>query len=244
MSLPIDVLDYFLPNAILSKIFSESLVLEDICRLDSAISNKKKRSVFLECLKCKYCFWIGDTNQDFSSQATFWLKKRSIKLRHLTCGRITNDIAMNIGSFGSSLHWLSVTNMTYDKDQIRISKGFEGGNISDLGMVRLANGCPNLHTLQLVGCHDITDIGVMTVTEKCPNLHTLNLDDCYNITNMSIVRVAESYPNLISINLSQLYFVTDISLIRLAENCPMLCSLFLLNCDGITDLGIIKVAEG
>jgi hypothetical protein len=94
MSLPIDVLGYFLPNALLSKIFSELLILEDICQLDSAISNKKKRPVFLECVKSEYCIWIEDTNQDFSSHGISWLKNRSIKLRHLTCGRITDDIAL------------------------------------------------------------------------------------------------------------------------------------------------------
>jgi hypothetical protein len=39
MASKFDILDFFVPNAILSEIFSQLLSLEDICQFDSAISN-------------------------------------------------------------------------------------------------------------------------------------------------------------------------------------------------------------
>jgi hypothetical protein len=142
MSSPTDVLGYFLPNALLSQMFSELMSFEDICRFDSAITNKKKRMEFLDCIKSKYCIWIGDKNQGFSSHAIYWLESRSINLRYLKCSQINDDIALKVGSFGSSLHWLSLGNY-----EVRNQKGRD---IKEMGIVRLAEGCTNLRSCHIV----------------------------------------------------------------------------------------------
>lgn len=108
MSSKADVLGYFVPTALLSQIFSTLLSLEDICRFDSAICNKIKRLLYLECIQSASCICVGEKDQDLSSNAISWLRYRSIKIRHLKCSRINDDIAIKIGAFGSCLRLLSI----------------------------------------------------------------------------------------------------------------------------------------
>jgi hypothetical protein len=121
MSSKSEVLGYFIPATILSELFSELLSLEDVCRFDTAICNKKKRPLFLECVSSESCLFLGDSDQDLSCNAISWLKNRSIGIKHLKCSHITDDVAVKICSIGSCLHWLSIRdgNMT-DKNMIKI----------------------------------------------------------------------------------------------------------------------------
>lgn len=108
MSIESDVLGHFVPNTILCQIFSQFLSLKDVCRFDTAMRNKYRRLIFLECISSEFCIWLGDKDRDLGSRAIFWLKNRSVKVRHLKCSQITDDIAEVISGFGSCLHWLSI----------------------------------------------------------------------------------------------------------------------------------------
>jgi hypothetical protein len=253
-----------MPTEIHSEIFSNFLCLEDICRFDSALCNKNKRSLYLECIGSESCIWQGDDHRNFNSNAISWLQTRSIKVRHLKCNEITDVIAVKIGSFGSCLHWLSIRccKDTVDErmDGIFVTmidgcpnlQSVELSNCrgtSDDTIIMLAERCQHLRSLHLTGNisklnrFQITDRGIERLAEVHPNLDSLTLEQCYHITDISIKKVAEKCPKLNSLNLRSCINITDASIVRLSKGCPHLHSLHLSDCDKITDLSIIKVAE-
>jgi hypothetical protein len=138
MSSKWDVFGYFVPTELLIYIFSRLLSLDDVTRLDTAVSNKKKRPLFLDCISSESCIWLGDKETHFSPIKTrkyiYWLQNRSIKIRHLQCWQDTWDIAIRIRAFGKYLHWLSIR----DK------------NLLDKTLSHILKGCPNFLVIKFV----------------------------------------------------------------------------------------------
>jgi hypothetical protein len=111
-----------------------------------------------------------------------------------------------------------------------------------MGLVNLAEGC-DLHSLEIYG-NAITDIGVIRLAERCPNLQSFNIRSCESITDMCIVRLAEAC-NLHSLTLGHCHnSIFDTGINRIAELCPHLLHLHLSACFEVTDKCIIAVAEG
>lgn len=48
-------------------------------------------------------------------------------------------------------------------------------NMSDVGLAKIAVGCPKLERLTLKWCFDITDIGVELLSKKCAQLKHLDI---------------------------------------------------------------------
>jgi hypothetical protein len=88
-----------------------------------------------------------------------------MKSRQLKCSQITDRIAAKIADFGSSLHWLSIQ----DVDMLGIRRK---PVLTDTGIVKLLEKCPNLQTLELYNCYDITDISIVKIAECCPTVHS------------------------------------------------------------------------
>jgi hypothetical protein len=133
MSVELDVIGCFLPNIILSQIFSEYLSLLDVSRFDSAICNKNRRPLYLECIGSESCIFLGEKDRDISSHAISWLKFRSIELRHLQCGRVTYDTAVDIGCIGRNLYSLSIN------DELMVNTS----------VAKIVEDCPNLQHIEL-----------------------------------------------------------------------------------------------
>jgi hypothetical protein len=183
MSSNTDVFGRYLPHALLSQIFTELLSLEDTCRFDLAICNKKRRISFLDCVRSESFILQGDENRDFSHLIS-WLNTRSIKIRHLRCTGVTDDLADQISNFGSTLQWLSFQDQD-DKWDLRKNLA-----ITDIGLCKVAEGCPKLNTIDLSNCKKITDVSVIKMVELCPNLQSLNLTRCPGVTDISILKIA------------------------------------------------------
>lgn len=259
MSLESDALGYFMPNTILDKIFSRFLTFRDVCRFDTACCNQYRRPIFLDCISSESCIWFGHINRDLSFSAISWLKNRSVKIRHLKCSQITDEIAEMIGGFGSCLHWLDI----FD----RMAKYEVNDSITDLGICKLVDGCPNLINLDISFL--ATDMSIMRIASTCPNLETLNLEGCMEMTDISIIKLAQSCPNLCSLNLtgcceltdesiiilclfrhnisildlSECILLTDHSIMMLTETCSDLTILSLRDCDEISDESIIRYRQ-
>ncbi len=183
-----EVLGYLVPNVILFQIFSKLLSIEDICRFDSAICNKKRRPLFLEIVGSEFCIFLGDKDRDFSSHAISWLISRSIKIRHLKCDRVCTDTAAQICSFVRTLHWLSIQDI----------------HLTHYSLDIIVSVCPNLQSLELLECGfgllgSINDYSVIRIVEECPHLCSLDLTWNTNITDKSIVKLAEKCPKLLNL---------------------------------------------
>jgi hypothetical protein len=227
MSSRLDVLGYFVPTIILSEIFSQLLSLEDICRFDLALCNNLIRPIYMKCIGSESCIWLGDRRRNFNSNVISWLYTRSIKVRHLMCKKITDDAAVKIGSFGSCLHWLSISDI----------------NMKRKNVITIIDGCPNLQSFELFGSRNTTDDVIIRLAENCPHLHSLCLGYCHYITDGSIVRLAEIHPNLNSLSLAACIYITNTSIVSIADRCPNLHTLNLQGCTNITDVSVIRIAE-
>ena len=68
-------------------------------------------------------------------------------------------------------------------------------NVSDIGLIKLAEGCPLLETVDMYGYGHISDASVWSLAENCPRLYSLSGVGS-NVTNVLIARLRQDYPNL------------------------------------------------
>jgi hypothetical protein len=108
------------------------------------------------------------------------LNNRNIKIRHLSCGAVTDDAALMITGFGIHLLWLNIVNLF----------------VTDVCLIRIAEGCHSLRRLYVSGNNDITDIGMIRVAECCPSMVSLTLSGCTEVTDMSVICIAECCCNI------------------------------------------------
>jgi hypothetical protein len=195
-----DVLYYFVPKEILSQIFCQYLLLEDISHFDVAICNNKKRPRYLEVIGSVACIFLGDIKRRFSCEGISWLSNRHIRIRNLWVRDVVNDdTAIEIGAH---LLWLDINR-----------KG-----LSDIDMITTVEGCRNIEILNISDCHSITDIGVLRIAECCPKLKELYMRDCQKITDTSIIKLAECCHGIESLDIEKCINITDTSVINLQNN--------------------------
>ena len=103
--------------------------------------------------------------------------------------------------------------------------------------------CPKLKGLNLTWCQNISEVGIIALAENCNKLTTLNLSFCYKITDTGLTALAVNCPNLTTLNLSWCGKITDTGLTALAENCNKLTMLDLRECRNITEAGITALQE-
>lgn len=113
--------------------------------------------------------------------------------------------------------------------------------IIDRGLHALANGCPNLRRLVVMGA---SELGLLSVAEECLTLQELELHKC----NDNVLRGIAACGNLQILklvgNVDGLYssFVSDIGLTILAQGCKRLVKLELVGCEGSFD-GIKAIGQ-
>jgi hypothetical protein len=92
--------------------------------------------------------------------------------------------------------------------------------------------------LNLQGCGNITDSSIIRIAEGCPDLRSLNVSTDPTsipiVTDVSVIRLAEKYPKLNSLNLRNCVNITDASIIKLSKGCPDIHTLQTHNCHGVT----------
>jgi hypothetical protein len=71
-----------------------------------------------------------------------------------------------------------------------LPSGKNVGDITDVSIIKVAEGYPDLRILDLKGCK-ITDTCVIRLAEKCPKLRSLYMSLNDDITDTSIIRLAE-----------------------------------------------------
>jgi hypothetical protein len=100
------ILGYYLPSEILCQILSKCLAIDEISHFDAAISNRNKRPLFLDCVGSEACIWLGDKGRLLTSEGL--LNSRNIKVRHLKCGDVTDDMALKKSRFWNHAFGLEI----------------------------------------------------------------------------------------------------------------------------------------
>ena len=63
--------------------------------------------------------------------------------------------------------------------------------IDDTGIIALAHGCPNLHTLLLSFASALTDRSIIAVAQHCPKFKALTLHDANKLTSASLIAISK-----------------------------------------------------
>ena len=60
-------------------------------------------------------------------------------------------------------------------------------NVDNAKLMTIANGCPQLQSLNICNCYNITDAGIIALATGCPQLQSLDISQGYFITNITDV---------------------------------------------------------
>lgn len=113
--------------------------------------------------------------------------------------------------------------------------------VIDRGLQELANGCPNLRKVAVIGA---TELGLLSIAEECSTLQDLELHRC----NDNVLRGIAACENLQVLklvgNVKGFYssVVSDTGLTILAQGCKRLVKLELSGCEGSFD-GIKAIGQ-
>ncbi|KAK4782548.1 hypothetical protein SAY86_016650 [Trapa natans] len=114
--------------------------------------------------------------------------------------------------------------------------------LTDVGLAKIAVGCPRLEKLSLKWCLEIGDLGVDLLCKKCFSLKFLDLS-YLKVTNDSLRSIAP----LISLEVLSILgcsLVDDVGLQFLGDGCPSLRVIDVSRCDAVSSSGIISIIRG
>jgi hypothetical protein len=98
--------------------------------------------------------------------------------------------------------------------------------VDDTKLITIANGLPQLQSLNISHCGNITDEGIRALATGCPQLQSLNISHCGNITDEGIKALATGCTQLQSLDISGCVNITDTGIRALATGCPQLLTFY------------------
>ena len=109
------------------------------------------------------------------------------------------------------------------------------------------SGEPNLSNVVLMEASSayclITDGGLMKLAEGCPQLESISLAFCRTITGLGISHMAQHCPRLVSLNLSECYLISDDGFCAIAQRCQGLQIAELSNCPGLSNAAVQQLLK-
>eukprot|EP00899_Mesostigma_viride_P018928 jgi/Mesvir1/27036/Mv20735-RA.1 len=106
----------------------------------------------------------------------------------------------------------------------------------------IAEGCCHLEQL-VVTRTKVTDAGITAIARRCTKLRHLDVQSCSYVTDAGISEVAAHCPRLQHLGVQGLLHVTDISIIAVAEACPGLIGLDISACIAMSAHGMRVLAD-
>jgi hypothetical protein len=241
------------------------LDVRSLCALDSALCNREYREIFLQSIrelkahehKSLYGWLYG-------TSAIKWIISRRYSPRNLL---ITTDsqyllssaidfsvlesIGLQKSKFFSKTIYLPQPkqisdgdlNFIYDCPQLTSIDLLGCQGITDFGLRLLGQACPQLESINLQNCRGISDNGVSELAQKCSKLKDIDLIGCDTLTNRGISILAEQCPLLQSIKLDHTHEITARSVCILGHACRHLKHVMLNCCINITGDDLVDLAR-
>ncbi|ORY08625.1 RNI-like protein [Neocallimastix californiae] len=122
---------------------------------------------------------------------------------------------------------------------VKVFRAYGCANLTDTSVSELGKYCKNLEVIDIGGTL-ITDVAIISLAEGCPNLVMLQIDENGDLTNKSIAVIGASCKKLESIYLPDQ--ITDDGVIPIAQNCKELQEIT-LDCLSITDYTLEALAQ-
>ena len=107
---------------------------------------------------------------------------------------------------------------------------------------RALSKCTHLKELWCVGCAQITDAGLLAIADRCVNLQSINLRMCYLVADAGVIAVVKKCVNLQVMVLQSLAQLTDATLSAISEYCHNLQLLDLRKTASLSDDAIMNLA--
>ncbi|KAL8545519.1 hypothetical protein ACS0TY_005609 [Phlomoides rotata] len=115
-------------------------------------------------------------------------------------------------------------------------------HLSDVGLAKIAIGCPKLEKLSLRWCFDISDIGIELLSKKCAQLK--HLDISYVKVSSESLRWISGMERLEILQMVGCGSVDDMGLQFIARGCPLLKVLDISRCDKLSFSALGPVIKG
>eukprot|EP00598_Pedospumella_elongata_P016877 CAMPEP_0184989572 /NCGR_PEP_ID=MMETSP1098-20130426/29063_1 /TAXON_ID=89044 /ORGANISM="Spumella elongata, Strain CCAP 955/1" /LENGTH=318 /DNA_ID=CAMNT_0027514601 /DNA_START=221 /DNA_END=1176 /DNA_ORIENTATION=+ len=216
--------------------------MKSLCRLDSAICMKDKRSHFLTMIASNRATFSNTSPTTSAKESTAnvinnksfqWLTNRQLSIEHFNLCKEMDGITLE-------KHVPFATKIFRKLRSVSISAG---PKLSESSLLVLTKQCQNLDSLSLNGFKKINELRVGQIVELSPQLKTLSLVGCWTVNDEDIQKVAQKCQKLESIDLSACFEITDEALVSIARHCSQLRTLVLQHCDKVTDKGICEIAK-
>ena len=115
-------------------------------------------------------------------------------------------------------------------DYLNMAAVFRSAEITDLGILAIAQGCPGLEMINIAYCKDITDRSLLSFS-KCSRLKTLESRGCSLITSLGLTAIAVGCKEITKLDIKKCQNIDDAGMLPLAhfsQNlrqvcCPLLC---------------------
>lgn len=114
--------------------------------------------------------------------------------------------------------------------------------VNDLGILLMAENCPNLESVRLGGFCRITDAGFRAILHRCSNLQKLELLRTTQLTDLVFHDISATPLSLTDVSLISCTLITDFSIIHLAY-CKDIQVLDLKGCRRVGDDGLKVVSS-
>ena len=209
------------------------LPLKSVSNLDIAISNADDRLQWMRCLGMMDANVINQYSR-FGHSFIRWLITKGVRT---TCIRIEYDFGCGVNQINdTTFSGFGFPPRQLDIDSMKTSSDYTGGlsikdcvivdltscRVTDMNVIDLARGCPQLHTVILRQCSELTDECLIELARWCPRLHTIDIFCVENITNVGVSALCHVCCELRSIDLAYNKNISDVSVAILASCCPLL----------------------
>ncbi|NP_001333165.1 F-box/LRR-repeat protein 3 [Zea mays] len=114
--------------------------------------------------------------------------------------------------------------------------------VTDMGLAKVAVGCPRLEKLSLKWCREISDIGIDLLAKKCPELRSLNIS--YLKVGNGSLRSISSLERLEELAMVCCSCIDDEGLELLSKGSDSLQSVDVSRCDHVTSHGLASLIDG
>jgi F-box and leucine-rich repeat protein 2/20 len=164
-----------------------------------------------------------------------WLIKRKMQPEVISCngGYAARHDHSFVGIDNKSLHTL----------------GLFKCDITDAGLLMIAQGCPQLKDITLRSCKKISDTGLLALAVNLPGMTSIDLWLTSHMTCVGVSAMTERCPALVKISIHEggqsLYaaVVLNDSIRAIARGCPKLQTISIYYSDWLTDESVAFLAE-
>ena len=216
------------------------LSLNDLSRLDVAMTNHRTRIVLLDSFQglrleqkvlissnstAKFCI---SRNFRLSDIVIMSEKPRDICRTLFKANTSVLQLTLGKASFRTDILYLIAKHLY----QIKVIKKVSDElffSIKDEAIHALSLHCSKLTELDL-SRSNITDSAILALSKGCRGLMRLNISWCGRLSDASVIAISLSCQDLIDLNIAEIYDLTDESIYKLSDNNRKLESLDISGC--------------